>query len=136
MSPARLYVSIRELHRGNGPVIVEREGPHAHVVFDPRTPRIDVVTGMVDQLTREETRRMAGSFGHGLPFPDWVTAEGPALLYVPKEMRLPGADALQGGATLERRWRLGQLDLEMEALSLERERRTIDLTGAFHRLAA
>lgn len=99
---------------------------HAHgatlFTIDPRTTRLAFMLWVVDQWTDDEQAALRAAYGQppSGPIADWLLEPEPCVLYVPRELRLPGWPALQGGAELCRRFRKGQLGTEYDLLTAER----------------
>ncbi len=119
-------VTIDTLER-SAPAMLRRRGPRTLIGYNATATRLDVTEWLVCNLTKDEVRIVLAAYGLKFPLPNWTTNRRPVMLWVPPALRLPGADALQGGAELERRRALGDLHLESAALHTE-------LTGCPHDL--
>ncbi len=113
-------LTIRTLHQTDVPAMLERRGHRTLVAKNATANRLHVTEWLVCNLTPEEGQVVMAAYGLTFPLPNWTTSLRPVTLWVPPGLRLPGAEALQGGAELERRRALGQLHLENAALDTER----------------
>ncbi len=120
-------LTIRTLHQTNVPAMIERRGHRTLIAKNATAMRLHVVDWLVCNLTPEEAEIVRDAFGLTLPLPNWTTSLRPTTLYVPPALRLPGADALQGGIELDRRRAIGAVRLENAALHTERTGCAVDL---------
>lgn len=96
---------------------VTRTGGCTVFQVDARATRLQVMTWLVDQWTPEEQVVLRRAFGQPEwgPMSDWMLTDDPLVLYVPREVRLPGDPPLQGEEELTRRRDLGLLHHEYAA---------------------
>ena len=127
MTSARLYLSIRELTEANRPVHVTRDDDITLMSWDPREARQDVLMATLDLLTEDEQQQLWSAYDLTLPLPPWTSRRESLCLFVPKVLRLHGAQGYQGGAELERRIASGEIVLEMALAAGEACGETVDL---------
>lgn len=117
----RVFLRIQRLQSGR-PSHVWRSHGMTLLTCDPRHSRLAITSYNLQLLTEAEANVVRRAYGlppvHQ-PAPNWITEDGPAFVYVPPELRLHGAPAIQGGRDLPRRRRLGLLDAEWRAWQAE-----------------
>ena len=111
----RVFLRIKELPDMCQPAHLRRRDDLTLVTVDPRNTRLIITTWCVDTLTHQEREAYLQAFGvpADTPAEDWMTDDGPCLLYVPPSLRLTDDPPLQGGTELLRRFREGTMQDEI-----------------------
>lgn len=117
----KVFLRMQILQSGRPAHVWRRDGMTL-LTCDPRHTRLAITSYAMEILTEPELNIMRAAYK--LPpvhesAPAWITENKPAFLYVPPEVRLHGAPAIQGGRELPRRRRLGQLEEEWAAWQAE-----------------